>query len=156
MPCVINPFFSSGGNFPDECGWDGEGYEDFNIGDAPVTALVSFRINTDGTFEVRHHGGLLLDSGNWYEPTTADVGDDYEVRLTAPAGTFGGTVTNPFSGWTAITSDQLATFQTTFNGMAGGEKESEFSATCEIRRTSDSVVVQTGDFTVLCNASSDP
>lgn len=156
MPSLISPFFAPGSGIPAVCEWDGEGYEDYNVGDAPVTALVSFRINTDGTFEVRHHGGLPLQLGSWFEPTTADVGDDYEVRLTAPAGTFGGTVTNPFSAWSAITSDQLATFQTTFSGMAGGEKESEFSATCEIRRASDSVVVLTGDFTVLLNAASTP
>jgi hypothetical protein len=152
MPSLINPFLAPGSGIPALCDWDGQAYEDFNAGTAPVTALVSFRLNTDGTFEVRHHGGLPLQLGSWFEPTTADVGDGYEARLTAPAGTFGGTVTNPFDDWTAITDDLLATFQTTFVGLGGGEKESTFSATCEIRPTGGSVVL-TGDFTVLCNAS---
>lgn len=156
MPALLGSFFFGDTGVPNTCPWDGQDYQDFNTGSVPVTALVSFRINDDGTFEVRHHGGIPIQTGSWFEPTTADIGDDYQVRLTAPAGTNGGTVTNPYSAWTTITSDQLATFQTTFNGMAGGEKESTFSATCEIRRLSDSVVVLTGDFTVLCNAAGDP
>lgn len=156
MPSLIQPFGTVGtGSIPDTCPWDGEHYEDFNIHAVPCTALLSFAINRDGTFDVRQHNGFRLATGNWFEPTTTDAGDDYEVRLTAPSGTFGGTVTNPFSSWTAITSDRIATFQTTFIGMAGGEKESEFTATCEIRPTGGSVVL-TGEFTVLLNASTTP
>jgi hypothetical protein len=47
-----------------------------------IDSNVYVRLNSDGTIDTRAgSGGSYVPAGNWYTPTTAGIGDDYDARV---------------------------------------------------------------------------
>jgi hypothetical protein len=63
-----------------------------------VTAQVTFA--TDGTY-------VDGDSGNWYLPTTPNIGNSYEIKLDITSSVLGGGATiGTYGTWLALSSDR--------------------------------------------------
>ena len=68
-----------------------------SAGAAPVIAQVQF--NDNGTYTDG-------DTGNWYLPTTPNIGPSYEIRLDATSsGLGGGAVIGTYGAWVALSSN---------------------------------------------------
>lgn len=77
------------------------------------TASAEFTINTDGTTSRLIEGGSATAGPNWYEPTTAGIGDSFTVTATATGSTlFSGTLNTE----QALTSARSWKLQLTTNG----------------------------------------
>ena len=108
------------------------------------TAQAGIRLNRDGTYDTDDAtGNWTLGSGYWIDPATATIGDDYEARMTADAGTIDSGTTG---SWLALSSTR--TWQESNTGLVA----EIFEGTLEIRRASDGVVVSTTDIAFSCVA----
>jgi hypothetical protein len=66
------------------------------IGLPTVTAIVTF--NTNGTYSEG-------DSGNWYLPTTANIGSTYDIKLDITSSLLnGGATVGTYGTWLALSS----------------------------------------------------
>jgi hypothetical protein len=67
-------------------------------GSPTVTAQVTFA--TDGTYTDG-------DSGNWYLPTTPNIGNSYEIKLDITSSNLsGGATIGTYGSWLALSSDR--------------------------------------------------
>jgi hypothetical protein len=116
--------------------------------DATAYAFVTFKTNGEISYK-KFPGGTVSDRpGEWYTTPTVDIGDDYEIRLDVDSGD------NPtgaaLATWIPLTSDvswEMNSFQ---SGVGTNYKEAV--TTVQIRRASDSVVVQSQTINWLCDA----
>lgn len=93
------------------------------------------------------NGGLtnLLGLGNvaltnWWLPTTATIGDGYEVKCTLSSGLFS---TGVSGTWYTISADRDFTVS-----VSASNQYRQATFNCDIRRISDSTVVASATFTI--------
>jgi hypothetical protein len=111
--------------------YDAAVYSISPFGGGGTTATIRFKSN--GTWEEDTSGGGTLSYGDWVTPTSA--ASDFEIRATVVSGTVIGSATG---SWLALSSDRSWSRR-----AIGGFQEA--TITVEIRRASDSVVVDSAD-----------
>lgn len=101
-----------------------------------ASASQTLKVKTDGTWAITRSAqsdsgtsGTPL-TGSWVTPTTADIGNGYEVRFVVNSGNMG--VSNGAQTWTVITSDCPISIYTT--AQVGTIKVGTQSITVEIRK----------------------
>ena len=97
-----------------------------------VTAQVAF--NSNGTYSDG-------DSGNWYLPTTPNIGNSYDIKLdiTSSALTGGATV-GPYGSWLALSSNR------TFGVLRSSSSAGTNSVSGNLSIRTGGVTVVTGTF----------
>lgn len=90
------------------------------------SATVTITANTDGTLVVTGNGNVPTAEGNvtpdpgYYSPTTAAIGNNYQIRITPTAGSFSTGTVNSWLAlsstrtWTVSANNALPAKQTTF------------------------------------------
>lgn len=111
---------------------------DFGSGSSSVT----FRLNTNGTITATGNSTTYSDT-NWYEPTTAGIGSDYQVRVTATGNT--GSLTGTLNSYTTITSAQSWVLSTT-------GADASVTLSVSVRDVATSTVQDTATITMSVNA----
>lgn len=99
------------------------------------TVNSGFRFNTNGTYDAYNPTGTtLVAAGNWADPAVGNVGDDYEIMVTAISGSLD---TGTTGAWLGL--DLNRTFA--ISQATPGTKT--FTGTLSIRRASDNTVMET-------------
>jgi hypothetical protein len=105
------------------------------------TASAEVRYNNDGTKDRRVNGGSYIGNGNWYNPTTASIGDTHWIRFTKVSEA-GATISGTFGSWLQLNSARSLSISTS-SGEATGV------ITAEIATDSGGVtIVGTGTVTL--------
>lgn len=101
-------------------------------GSPTVTAQVTFA--TDGTYTDG-------DSGNWYLPTTPNIGNSYEIKLDITSSALGGGGTiGTYGSWLALSSDR------TFGVLRSSSSPGSTSVSGNLSIRTGGVTVVTGTF----------
>lgn len=142
MPIFMDfPSGGSGGGFAAD--WDGLA---FNMVGNPgqFSGLLTFTLLSDGTWTCPVPHVIGTESGNWFTPTTADVGEDYEARFTPTgfAGLDSGT-SNGASTWTALSFALAFGFE-----LSGDYITDNGTVLVEIRDATSLAVVASGTFSM--------
>lgn len=137
-----------GGGVINPPGWNGITYgsTDYQLG-SPASALASFTIKSDGTWETLSDAGAV--GGNWAGSPVAGIGSGYEVRFTVTSSFGGGTVVNEASAWTALSANRL--FSVQVSRSVSGTTLATRTVLAEIRPVGGSVVAS-GSFTLSASA----
>ena len=99
------------------------------------TVNSGFRFNTNGTYDAYNPTGTTLNTaGNWADPAVGDVGDDYEIRVTATSGSLD---TGTTGTWLGLNLNR------TFAISQSTPGSKTFTGTLSIRRASDGTVMET-------------
>ncbi len=149
IPFLLHARLSgAGGDVADPPGWNGVTFSSTSyVLSGTATALASFRIKSDGTWDTFSDAGAV--GGNWFGSPGVGVGSGYEVRYTITS-TFGsGTVVNEASTWTSLSADR--TFSIQASRSTNGTTLASRTVTVEIRPTGGAVV-STSTFTVSASA----
>jgi hypothetical protein len=101
-------------------------------GSPTVTAQVTFA--TDGTYTDG-------DSGNWYLPTTPNIGNLYDIKLDITSSALGGGATiGTYGSWLALSSDR------TFGVLRSSSSPGANSVSGNLSIRTGGVTVVTGTF----------
>lgn len=101
-------------------------------GSPTVTAQVSF--NSNGTYSDG-------DAGNWYLPTTTNIGNSYDIKLDITSSALGGGATiGTYGSWLALSSDR------TFGVLRSSSSAGTNSVSGNLSIRTGGVTVVTGTF----------
>lgn len=107
---------------------------------SPTTATATYRLETDGDIGASAGNNTVVDVGDWVSPK-GGASDAYEARATIVSGSLTSGTTGTWQG--------LGTQRTwTLNQPSAGTGPATCVFTLEIRRASDSVVLDTATITL--------
>jgi hypothetical protein len=87
----------------------------FLLGAGTATAVC--RWNNNGTKERQANGASFVAAGNWYNPTTASIGDTHWIKFTVLS-EIGGSLSGTFNVWTQLTAAQTLSLSRSTVGEA--------------------------------------